>query len=158
MFGCLMLVIVVVMLIVVGVIGATLPEDRGVDAPDYIAFMIGVALVVVIGIAGYTWITVQANAMGTLTVTDRGLNDHPWPRLRSVALSYTGEARIVAGVRRYPGARLDLSLYDEPDDHHLPLPNDANLHASIAEALATHSPDGIFLGWTQRTDEPRPAR
>ncbi|MGP3955734.1 hypothetical protein ACTWPT_07020 [Nonomuraea sp. 3N208] len=152
MFGCLMIVIAAVVLIVVGVIGGMLPEDRGVNAPDYIAFMVGVVLVAAIGIAGYIRINLQAKAMGVLTVTERGINDYPWSRLRSVALSYVGEGGIVAGVRRYPGARLDLSLYDEPDEHHLALPNDANLHGAIAAALATHCPDGVFLGWVQRAE------
>jgi hypothetical protein len=158
MFGCLLIIVAAVVLIVVGVIGAMLPEDRGVNAPDYIAFMVGVVLVVVIGIAGHIWINLRAKAMGVLAVTELGLNDHPWSRLRSVALSYVGEAVIVDGVHRYPGARLDLSLYDEPDEHHLALPGDAILHGSIAAALATHAPDGVFLGWVQRTGETRPVR
>lgn len=158
MFGCLTLVIAVVMLIVVGAIGATLPEDRGVNAPDYIAFMVGVVLVAAFAIAGYIRINMQAKAMGILLITDRGIDDHPWPRLRSVTLSYTGKEAIVAGIRRYPGARLDLSLYDEPNELHRPLPNDANLHDSIATALATHSPDGVFLGWTHRSHKPTPTR
>ncbi|WP_049570590.1 hypothetical protein [Nonomuraea sp. SBT364] len=153
MFGCLMMVIAAAVLIVVGVIGAMLPEDRGVNAPDYIAFMVGVVLVVAIGIAGYIRINLRAKAMGVLVVTERGLDDHPWPRFRSAALSYVGEAVVVDGVRRYPGARLDLSLYDEPDMRHRPLPNDALLHGSIASALETHSPDGVFLGWVQRDKE-----
>lgn len=151
MFGCLMIVIAVVVLIVVGVIGAMLPEDRGMNAPDYIAFMVGVVLVAVIGIAGYIRINVRAAAMGVLTVTERGINEHPWSSLRSVSLSYVGEAAIVAGVRRYPRARLDLSLYGAPYEHGLALPNDANLHGSIAAALAAHCPDGVFLGWVQRS-------
>jgi hypothetical protein len=73
MFGCLMIVIAAVVLIVVGVIGEMLPEDRGVNAPDYIAFMVGVVLVVAIGIAGYIRIDLQAKAMGVLTVTERGI-------------------------------------------------------------------------------------
>ncbi|MGW4792313.1 hypothetical protein ACWEPC_07860 [Nonomuraea sp. NPDC004297] len=158
MFGCLMLVIGAVVLIVVGVIGAMLPAGRGVDAPDYIAFMVGVVLVVVIGVAGYVRIDRKARAMGVLSVTTRGIDEHPWSRLRSVTLSHAGETAVVAGVRRYPGARLDLSLYDEPDVRHLALPNDAPLHASIAAALATHSPDGVFLGWVRRDGDLRPAR
>ncbi|WP_219508262.1 hypothetical protein [Nonomuraea ceibae] len=151
MFGCLMLVISVAVLVVVGVIGATLPEDRGVDAPDYLAFMAGVVLVVIIGIAGYIRINLRAKALGVLTVTERGINEHPWPRIRSAALSYTGEAKTVDGVRRYPGARLDLSFHDEPGERHLALPGDAHLHGSIAAALATHCPEGTFLGWVPRT-------
>jgi hypothetical protein len=158
LFGCLMMVISVVMLLVVGVIGAMLPEGRGMNAPDYIAFMVGVVLVVIIGIAGYIRINLQAKAMGVLTVTERHLNEHPWPRLRSVALSYQGEAAVVDGVRRYPSARLDLSLYDQPDELRLKLPNDAILHGSIAAALATYSPEGVFLGWVNRAGATDPVR
>ncbi|UBU08916.1 hypothetical protein [Nonomuraea gerenzanensis] len=158
MFGCLMMVVAAVVLVVVGLIGAALPADRGTDAPDYIAFMVGVVLVVVIGIAGYIRINLQAKALGVLVITARGVNDHPWSRLRSVSLSYAGEASVVAGVRRHPGVRLDLSLYDEPDEHHLALPNEANVHGSIAAALAAHAPEGVFLGWTRRADRARSAR
>ncbi|GAA3610418.1 hypothetical protein GCM10022419_114270 [Nonomuraea rosea] len=49
--------------------------------------MVGVVLVVLAGVAGYVWIDVRARAMGVLTVTDRHLNEHPWSRVRSVALS-----------------------------------------------------------------------
>ncbi|MET9245391.1 hypothetical protein [Nonomuraea sp. NPDC003709] len=157
-FGCLMIVVTVLMLLVVGVIGAMLPEGRGMNAPDYIAFMVGVVLVVIIGITGYIRINLQAAAMGVLTVTERHLNEHPWPRLRSVTLSYKGEAAVVDGVRRYPSARLDLSLYDQPDEHHLRLPDDATLHGSIAAALSTHSPEGVFVGWVPRTDATHPVR
>ncbi|MEV5888590.1 hypothetical protein [Nonomuraea fuscirosea] len=150
-FGCLMIVVTVLMLLVVGAIGATLPADRGTDAPDYIAFMVGVVLVVLAGIAGYVWIDVRARAMGVLTVTDRHLDEHPWSRVRSVALSYKGEAAVVNGVRRHRSARLDLSLYDEPDPRRLRLPDDAALHGSIAAALAAHSPEGVFRGWVSRT-------
>ncbi|MEV4360944.1 hypothetical protein [Nonomuraea sp. NPDC049625] len=158
MFGCLMIVVTVLMLLVVGVIGAMLPEGRGMNAPDYIAFMVGVVLVVIVGITGYIRINHQAAAMGVLTVTERHLNEHPWPRLRSVTLSYKGEAAVVDGVRRYPSARLDLSLYDQPDEHHLRLPDDATLHGSIAAALSTHSPEGVFVGWVPRTDATHPVR
>ncbi|MGW4961626.1 hypothetical protein ACWEPL_30780 [Nonomuraea sp. NPDC004186] len=158
MFGCLMIVVTVLMLLAVGVIGAMLPEGRGMNAPDYIAFMVGVVLVVIVGIAGYIRINLQAAAMGVLTVTERHLNEHPWPRLRSVTLSYKGEAAVVDGVRRYPSARLDLSLYDQPDEHHLRLPDDATLHGSIAAALSTHSPEGVFVGWVPRTDATHPVR
>ncbi|MGV9382362.1 hypothetical protein ACWDRB_41575 [Nonomuraea sp. NPDC003707] len=158
MFGCLMIVVTVLMLLVVGVIGAMLPEGRGMNAPDYIAFMVGVVLVVIVGITGYIRINLQAAAMGVLTVTERHLNEHPWPRLRSVTLSYKGEAAVVDGVRRYPSARLDLSLYDQPDEHHLRLPDDATLHGSIAAALSTHSPEGVFVGWVPRTDATHPVR
>ncbi|MER6005876.1 hypothetical protein ABT120_45540 [Nonomuraea angiospora] len=158
MFGCLMIVVTVLMLLVVGVIGALLPEGRGMNAPDYIAFMVGVVLVVIVGITGYIRINLQAAAMGVLTVTERHLNEHPWPRLRSVTLSYKGEAAVVDGVRRYPSARLDLSLYDQPDEHHLRLPDDATLHGSIAAALSTHSPEGVFVGWVPRTDATHPVR
>ncbi|MEV4178959.1 hypothetical protein [Nonomuraea sp. NPDC049709] len=75
------------MLLVVGAIGATLPADRGTDSPNYIAFMVGVVLIVLAGVAGYVWIDVRAGAMGVLTVTGRHLNEHPWSRVRSVALS-----------------------------------------------------------------------
>ncbi|GAA3610422.1 hypothetical protein GCM10022419_114280 [Nonomuraea rosea] len=33
-FGCLMIVVTVLMLLVVGAIGATLPADRGTDSPN----------------------------------------------------------------------------------------------------------------------------
>ncbi|MEU7830251.1 hypothetical protein [Nonomuraea sp. NPDC049129] len=158
MFGCLMMVVTVLMLLVVGVIGATLPEGRGTNAPDYIAFMVGVVLVVIIGIAGYIRLNIQARAMGVLTITERHINEHPWPRLRSVALSYKGEAAVVGGITRYPSARLDLSFYDQSDEHHLRLPDAAALHRSIAEALSTHSPEGVFAGWVPRTDATHPVR
>ncbi|MFC5834169.1 hypothetical protein [Nonomuraea insulae] len=157
-FGCLMIVVTVFMLLVVGVIGAMLPAGRGMNALDYTAFMVGVVLVVIIGIAGYIRINLQAGAMGVLTITERHINEHPWSRLRSVALSYQGEAAVVDGVRRHPSVRLDLSLYDQPDEHSLTLPNDAILHGSIAAALATHSPEGVFLGWVHRTDATPPVR
>lgn len=157
-FGCLMIVVVVFMLLVVGVIGAMLPEGRGMNAPDYTAFMVGVVLVVIVGIAGYVWINLQARAMGVLTITERHINEHPWSRLRSVALSHKGEAAVVDGVRRYPSVRLDLSLYDQPGEHHLTLPNDAILHGSIAAALVTRSPEGVFLGWVHRTGATPPVR
>ncbi|MEU7739231.1 hypothetical protein [Nonomuraea sp. NPDC049158] len=157
-FGCLMMVVTVLMLLVVGVIGATLPEGRGTNAPDYIAFMVGVVLVVIIGIAGYIRLNIQARAMGVLTITERHINEHPWPRLRSVALSYKGEAAVVDGISRYPSARLDLSFYDQSDEHHLRLPDAAALHRSIAEALSTHSPEGVFAGWVPRTDATHPVR
>ncbi|GAA2212102.1 hypothetical protein GCM10009850_075640 [Nonomuraea monospora] len=158
LFGCLMMVVAVVVLIVVGLIGAALPDDRGTDAPDYVAFMVGVVLVVIIAVAGYIRINVQAKALGVLVVSSRGVNDHPWSRLRSVALTYVGEATVVDGVRRYPQARLDLSLYDEPEEQRLALPNEAHLHGSIAAALAARSPEGVFLGWVQRADRPRSVR
>ncbi|GAA3613420.1 hypothetical protein GCM10022419_118150 [Nonomuraea rosea] len=158
LFGCLMIVVAVLMLLVVGVIGATLPADRGTDAPDYVAFMVGVVVVVLIGIAGYIKINSQAGAMGVLTITERHINEHPWSRLRSVALSYKGEAAVVDGISRYPSARLDLSFYDQPDEHHLRLPDDATLHGSIAAALSTYSPEGVFVGWVPRTAARHPVR
>jgi hypothetical protein len=158
MFGCLMIVVTVLMLLVVGVIGATLPADRGTNAPDYIAFMVGVVVVVLIGIAGYIKINIQAGAMGVLTITERHINEHPWSRLRSAALSYKGEAAVVDGISRYPSARLDLSFYDRPDEHHLRLPDDAILHGSIAAALSTYSPEGVFVGWVPRTGATHPVR
>jgi hypothetical protein len=83
-FGCLMIVVTVLMLLVAGAIGATLPAGRETDSPNYIASMVGVVLVV---FAGYVWIDVRARAMGVLTVTDRHRNEHPWSRVRSAALS-----------------------------------------------------------------------
>ncbi|MFB4276891.1 hypothetical protein ACBJ59_16480 [Nonomuraea sp. MTCD27] len=50
--GCLMLVVTVLMLLVVGAIGATLPADRGTDSPNYIAFMVGLVLVMLVVLAG----------------------------------------------------------------------------------------------------------
>lgn len=149
-FGCGMLLAVVVVLLVVGAIGAMLPAGRETDAPDYVAFMAGVVLLVVVGVAGYVRVGARANAMGVLTVTDRGINEHPWDTFQSVALTYEGEAKVVSGVHRYPKARLDLVLDDSPDTRHLALPNDAHLHGSIASALAERSPGGLFRGWVQR--------
>ncbi|NUR87803.1 MAG: hypothetical protein HOY71_27280 [Nonomuraea sp.] len=130
MFGCLMIVITFAVLLVVGVIGMFLPEGRGTEAPDYIAFMVGVGLVVVIGVAGYIRINRRAAAMGVLVVSDRGINEHPWSRLRSVALVNQG-------------ARLVLTFYDEPGEHGLPLPNDAALRRAVADALAARAPEGL---------------
>ncbi|HUR09502.1 MAG TPA: hypothetical protein VM347_43675 [Nonomuraea sp.] len=96
--------------------------------------------------------------MGVLTITERHINEHPWPRIRSVALSYKGEAAVVDGISRCPSARLDPFLYDQPDEHHLRLPDDATLHGSIAAALSTHSPEGVFVGWVPRTDATHPVR